>query len=197
MHCLSPPIEFCDHNNLILSVYAKEGQTIVDLPRNNHWESPDELWESPRIISPFVSFNKGVIDICKEGIYEFSGTISFFVENASADIIHGSALIRFINGDIKDRFTYDLKNVLVTKYFPGTIFPLQRPDEVTFQIKVTLSFNAIYKLTKRDIWQGNNTFAPQYMYDLFLYDDETWPKGLNVSRNTINVQTFMNVKEIE
>lgn len=182
-----------DDPTLVLSVYARSDNTISDPPRDDVWEIPDELWKKPDHRSDFVRFDKGIIEICRPGTYNFSGTISFFVENKGENIVHGNALVRFITGKIRDRYSYDVHNVLVTKYFPTTIYPLRRPNNVSFETKITISFNTTYKLSRCDIDRGNNTFAPQYRYELFLDEGDTWPEDFILSRNTDNVETFMNI----
>ena len=185
-------------SEMILSVYAIPNQTIQILPRNFVWEIPDEIWDEPIYIDrDQIEFSEGIITINEPGEYDISGTISFFVVNRSSEIVHGNALLRFINGDIIDKDNYTINEILQTTYIPGTIFPQQRLEIPPFPIKLTLSFNVKYILCCNDIRDGNNTFAPQYMFENFLYPDEEWPEGLSVSRDTFNVQTFMNVVKIK
>lgn len=186
-----------NNKSSMLSVYCEDNKVIQDLPRDGIWEIPDELWIKPNYINKdYISFDKGIVVIKKPGIYNISSTVSFFISNKSEEIVHGNALLRLIKGNITNRFEYDLESVIQTTYIPGTIFPQQRVNEPPFPIKITPNLNANVIVTCKDIKEKNNHFAPQYNFEIFLYPDENMPKGLEISRDTINVQTFINVTKL-
>lgn len=194
-HCKDRREKDCD--NLKLVVYTSEAGEIVDLPRPLTYEIPDELWKRPEHISKHVSFSKGVIEISKPGNYTINSVISVFIENRTPEEIVGALFVRLIQGDIVDRFNYEIKKVLSVNTFPATIQPYdERPGDKKYLMRLTLANNVSFKITEEDIRRRTNRITPQYVYRLFTYEGEEQPDNVFVSRDVEGVETFITLNKI-
>lgn len=185
------------NTDLELLVYCEDGKTVENFPITLNYEIPDELWEVPRYISKDVKFDKGIIEVLHPGHYNLNTMVSFYIDNGSSETVAGTAYVRIIQGDIVDRFDYDIKDILSINTFPGLIEPYtQYPGDVKNFVRLTLPNNVNFEITEEDIEHGRNKIAPQYIFTIFLYEGQEIPEGMVISRDTNHVKTFLSLTKI-
>src|SRR5690606_19022157 len=129
--------------------------------------------------------NTGVIRVREPGIYRVSCRLSFRVYNTGLTPIYGYGATRIITGEIVDRFTYTLFTVEDVDTF-ASVLPPTVPPAPPLRFPLTLWTDADIIVDKPvDI-------APQYRFVPFTVGI---PPGLVVTRDTIDVRTFINVSK--
>lgn len=172
----------------VLTVYAANDRSIVQIPRFDEWEIPEELWMEPRLIDDKVlTFERdtGVIRVHEPGIYRVSCRLSFRVYNTGLIPIYGYGAARIITGDILDRFQYTVFSVEDVDTF-SSVIPPTVPPAPTLRFPLTLWIDADI------IVEQPVDIAPQYRFVPFTAGI---PEGLVVTRDTIDVRTFINVSK--
>lgn len=190
------PLIFKTDDGLELIVYSKQGKSIDVAPRYGFFEIPDELWDDPAYISDHITFKDGIIEIKKPGIYQLDSTTSFYIENHSEENVMGTAFGRVIQGDIHDRFDYEISsilsidavNIFLNSYDTGFYNMYPKAYAV---LKNTMTV----KIEKENIDNGTNKIAPQYVFKHF--DDDDLYQDVVISRDTREVKTDLMLKKIQ
>lgn len=174
-----------------LVVYSIDNKTIIELPEKNVYNIPNELWDKPKFKHKNIEFDNGVITISKAGNYSLNSIISFSLENGSPDQVRGNAFSRIIQGNSLKDDEYDIHNILTVTSMPLLLDPYNDNIVEEYLARVTLQNQVEFEITKEDIEKKNNDVASQYMFSIFLHENEDYPEDFITSRDTNGVKTLL------
>lgn len=175
-----------------LAVYSVDNQTIADLPKKETYVYPDELWDVPKIQHKNIDFDSGVITISKPGNYSLNSITSFSLENKTPEQIRGNAFSRIAQGAILEENKHLIAHdVLSVVSMPLLLEPYHGPITEKYLARVTLQNQIEFEITKDDIEKKINNVVSQYMFSVFLHENEEYPEDFIISRDTYGVKTLL------